>query len=90
MHSLKEECAVRIFSRCDAEKERAVDVLQASIARRWAAVSRRVPKRALLAEAGEDTVMGKNEDRGSGQIPVGDTQSTDETGRGRREERPCL
>jgi hypothetical protein len=36
----------------DAEKERTVDVLQASIARRWAAVSRRVPKRALLAELG--------------------------------------
>ena len=36
----------------DAEKERTVDVLQASIARRWAAVSRRVPKRALFAELG--------------------------------------
>jgi hypothetical protein len=41
----------------DAEKERAVDVLQASIARRWAAVSRRVPKRALFAELGWRTVL---------------------------------
>ena len=36
----------------DAEKERTVEALQASIGRRWAAVSRRVPKRALFAELG--------------------------------------
>ena len=48
--------------------------MQASIARRWAQVGRRVPKRALFAELGWRTVI-------AGKIRLWERMKTEEAGR---------
>ena len=62
----------------DAEKERMEEALQASIARRWAQVGRRVPKRALFAELGwrRTVIAGK-----LAKIRLWERMKTEEAGR---------